>query len=113
MNNYAYPAGADNKQAPWNKPNPIKIPITICLSISKDFEIEIEDYERDAEGQIDPASYDIQEAVKKIVLPSELSKLIRDHNLNVKSYEMKEALEDCSGWFIDDITTIPEGYGDA
>ena len=53
--NYNYPAGADNPSAPWNQPipEPIEIPITISICMSKEIYVQTQNYEeceRDENG---------------------------------------------------------------
>ena len=46
MNNYDYPVGADNKDAPWNEKSnkPKKVEVTVSITLSKTVEVEVDDY---------------------------------------------------------------------
>ena len=41
MNNYDYPVGADNKDAPWNEKSnkPKKVEVTVSITLSKTVEV--------------------------------------------------------------------------
>ena len=46
--NYHYPAGADDENAPWNQPDNEQKPITVAadaeFSIKKNIDVEVTDY---------------------------------------------------------------------
>ena len=87
MNNYDYPAGADNEDAPWNEKTK-KILVTVSMTISKDVEIEVPE-------QYDPEY--LQEYVEdQVFLPG---------NWYGYQYDHKVA-NDLADWFIDDFTVI-------
>lgn len=87
MNNYDYPAGADNEDAPWNEKTK-KILVTVSMTISKDVEIEVPE-------QYDPEY--LQEYVEdQVFLPG---------NWYGYQYNNKVA-NDLADWFIDDFTVI-------
>lgn len=46
MNNYDYPLGADNENAPWNQsaPDPIDVDCCVSYSLSKSMPISVSDY---------------------------------------------------------------------
>lgn len=82
MNNYDYPVGADNKDAPWNQenPKPHKIEVTVSITLSKTVEIEVDDYiseeEVDENGNYntyyDYSDCDLEKAVRdQIWLPTD------------------------------------------
>lgn len=83
-----------------------EIPVTICLAISKTFNITVPDCE-------DP---DLFSAVDdQITLPTDLAhytKVMFDKDLDLKAAKMprylKSAINDCTGWVIDDFEIIPE-----
>lgn len=49
MDNYNYPMGADNRDAPWNQSNPKKVEfeVTISQTLSKSVTVTTTDYEED------------------------------------------------------------------
>jgi hypothetical protein len=81
MNNYDYSWGADTPNAPWNQsgPEPKEVDVTVSITLSKQFTIEVNDYkeytDQDEDGiytTIDFSDCDLKEAVKRqIYLPHE------------------------------------------
>jgi hypothetical protein len=75
MNNYDYPAGADNEFAPWNEKTK-KISVTISMTISKSVNINV-----DTNLNLD--EYELKRLVEEqVVLPTDSD----------------------SSWYIDDFT---------
>lgn len=104
MNNYDYPAGSDNDLAPWNEPADLpgkEIEVTVSITMSKTFTIEVNDYtvERyiDEDGYSDYYDYsecNLEKAVREqIYLPDEAYRLYDDNQVIKK---------DLSGWIVDD-----------
>lgn len=121
MNNYYYPLGADDSSAPWNEKElpSIKIPVTVSITLSKQFEIEVNDYELTEEWDDDFGTYykpnyedcDLKQAVKnQIYLPHELSDLLKKQKVAGKfnKYTEKKIIEDLSNWCVDDFEVISE-----
>lgn len=98
MDNYNYPMGADNSDAPWNEKEipKRKIEVTVSVTLSKTVEVEVDDYELKEEGvdedgcfyeDIDYSQCNLKRAVEEqITLPQDA----------------------CNGWDIDDFEVILE-----
>lgn len=110
MNNYDYAIGSDNGEAPWNKEQqPKKVSVTVSMTISKDVEVELWDYEYDDEGNIEYSPTDLEEAVQnQIYLPVEVSEIIRSKLTNIELDSIKEILDDTSNWNVDEFEVIPD-----
>ena len=73
MDNYNYPIGADNPDAPWNE---VELPaidteVTVSITISKTIKVPVVDYTLDEEGNIDFSECDLKKAVEEnIRLPN-------------------------------------------
>lgn len=111
MNNYDYPLGSDNSDAPWNqvdKPE-MEIEVLVSVTLSKVVKIKVKDYEdngwsKDEDGvlchDIDYSNCDIKSAVtEQIVLPHEAYK---------KSPLGSNTHQDLSDWNVDDFEVILE-----
>ena len=108
MNNYDYPWGADNSEAPWNQsdPEPRKVNVTVSITLSKQLTIEVDDYKEYADidedgnqyGEIDYSECDLKKAVQEqINLPNETYKLVLK---DTKYYN------DLKNWCVDDFEVI-------
>lgn len=107
MNNYDYPWGADTSDAPWNQsdPEPKKVDVTVSITLSKHFTIEVNDYieevDQDEDGiytTIDYSDCDLKKAVQEqINLPNEAYKLAL---IETKYYN------DLKDWCVDDFEVI-------
>ena len=118
MDNYNYPMGADNKDAPWNQTdNPEReIEVTISVTLSKTVKIKVSDYEiadsgKDEDGNyfedIDYSNCNLREAVEnQIYLPQEAGQLIEDFAIGTA--KARYMVEDLSNWNVDDFEVIPE-----
>ena len=87
MDNYNFPIGADNLDAPWNE---VELPaidteVTVSITISKTIKVPVRDYTIDEEGEIDFSDCDLKKAVEEN---------IRLPNIN--------------GWDLDNFEVIPE-----
>ena len=65
MDNYNYPIGADNPDAPWNE---VELPaidteVTVSITISKTIKVPVIDYTIDEEGYPDLSNCDLKQAV--------------------------------------------------
>ena len=106
MDNYNYPCGTDEPNAPWNQvDNPEReIEVTVSVTLSKTVKIKVSDYEitdsgKDEDGEyfedIDYSNCDLKGAVEEqIVLPQSAHTYVKG-NLKVH--------EDLSNWCVDDL----------
>ena len=104
--NYNYPLGADNPDAPWNqKENPEReIEVTVSVTLSKTIKVKVSDYDiidsgKDEDGEyfedIDYSNCDLKGAVEEqIVLPQSAHMYVKN---NPKVHE------DLSNWCVDDL----------
>ena len=109
MDNYNYPCGTDEPNAPWNQvDNPEReIEVTVSVTLSKTVKIKVSDYEitdsgKDEDGKyfedIDCSNCDLKSAVEEqIVLP-------QSAHMYVKSNP--KVREDLSNWCVDDFEVI-------
>lgn len=96
-------------RAPWNfeEKEPIKIPVTVSITLSKTMDVYVNDYETttdwDEEGPISNNDYsncNLYSAVKEqILLPNELYNVVKG-----TPYES----EDLKDWNVDDFEVINE-----
>ena len=73
MDNYNFPIGADNPDAPWNEVElpPKDVEVTISVIVSKTMKVPVRDYTIDEEGNIDFSECDLKKAVEEnIRLPN-------------------------------------------
>lgn len=103
--NYNYPLGADNPDAPWNQEeNPEReIEVTVSVTLSKTIKVKVSDYDiinsgKDEDGEyfeeVDYSNCDLKSAVEEqIALP-------QNAYIYVKS--KPEVHEDLSNWCVDD-----------
>ena len=108
-NNYDYPCGTDDPNAPWNQvDNPEReIDVTVSVTLSKTVKIKVSDYEitdsgKDEDGEyfedIDCSNCDLKSAVEEqIVLPQSAHMYVKS---NPKVHE------DLSNWCVDDFEVI-------
>lgn len=106
MNNYDYPCGTDEPNAPWNQvDNPEReIEVIVSVTLSKTVKIKVSDYEitdsgKDEDGEyfedIDYSNCDLKGAVEEqIVLPQSAHMYVKS---NPKVHE------DLSNWCVDDL----------
>lgn len=108
--NYNYPVGADNADAPWNEDikEPQEVEVTVSITLSKTVKVKVTDYrvaleERDIEGELyhvyDYYDCDLKGAVKdQIILPNEAYK-----HVGYPLFESsKQAYENLKDWTVDD-----------
>lgn len=115
----------DTPDAPWNqKDNEEKeVNVTVSITMSKTFTLKTTNYEVIDAGEDEDGDYyedleftDLKEDIENnFVLPQNLSNLVNimfQEDLDLKAAGMpkclKDALEDCSGWDIDEIECIEE-----
>lgn len=108
--NYNYPEGADNPDAPWyEKENkPVEVEVTVSLTLSKRVKIYTTDYEEVLEKDEDDISFisidlsncDLKKAVKEqIILPQDAYKSMLSGT---------KIRKDLSNWNVDDFEVIKE-----
>ena len=114
-NNYDYPLGVDNPNAPWNQEeNPEReIEVTVSVTLSKTIKVKVSDYDiidsgKDEDGEsfedIDYSTCNLEKAVKEqIVLPQDAWKSL-DYSLKNKS----KIINDLKDWIVDDFEIIQE-----
>ena len=106
MDNYNYPCGTDEPNAPWNQAdNPEReIEVTVSVTLSKTIKIKVSDYEitdsgKDEDGEyfenIDYSNCDLKGAVEEqIVLPQSAHMYVKGNS---------KVQEDLSNWYVDDL----------
>ena len=106
MDNYNYPCGTDEPNAPWNQAdNPEReIEVTVSVTLSKTVKIKVSDYEitdsgKDEDGEyfedIDYSNCNLKDAVKEqIVLPQSAHMYVKGNS---------KVQEDLSNWCVDDL----------
>ena len=117
--NYNYPLGADNPDAPWNQEeNPEReIEVTVSVTLSKTIKVKVSDYDiidsgKDEDGnyfeEVDYSNCDLKGAVEsQYILPQEAHQC-------VASYACKAGLKSCPeanmlrDWNVDDFEVITE-----
>lgn len=64
-NNYDYPCGTDDPNAPWNEVElpAINTEVTVSITISKTIKVPVVDYTLDEEGYPDFSNCDLKQAV--------------------------------------------------
>lgn len=110
MDNYNYPVGADNADAPWNEniKTPQEIEVTVSITLSKTVKVKVDDYrvtleERDEEGELyqvyDFYDCNLKKAVEnQVILPNEAYK-----HVGYPLFESsKKAYNDLKDWVVDD-----------
>lgn len=105
MNNYDYPLGVDNDNAPWNQRNnpEREIEVTVSLTLSKTMKVKVDDYIVDDDGEIDYSECDLKKAVnEQIVLPHEAWQQIVKPSFN------PVIISELKGWDVDDYEVIIE-----
>lgn len=106
MDNYNYPCGTDEPNAPWNQAdNPEReIEVTVSVTLSKTVKIKVSDYEitdsgKDEDGEyfedIDYSNCNLKNAVEEqVILPQSAHTYVKG---NPKVHE------DLSNWCVDDL----------
>lgn len=114
--NYNYPLGTDNEDAPWNqKDNPEReVEVTVSVTLSKTVKVKVCDYkiidsDKDEDGEpfedVDYSECDLKDAViSQFYLPQDAGKVLK--NSYVASLE--NLADDFSGWNVDELEVVPE-----
>ena len=113
-----YPAGTEyTKDAPWNEhlKEPVKIKVTVSMTLSKEFEIEVDDYNTEDDGTLDFSDCDLKAAVRdQVYLPDEagdnIEFLKEKAKTDYKVYETisKNMIEEFKDWNVDDFEVITD-----
>lgn len=101
--NYPTMSQSDWDRAPWNQedPKPKSIQVTISVTLSKTVDIEVDDYDIDAEGYYDYSNCDLLKAVEaQIIMPQDAYNVIKGTSLDVKRNQ------DLKDWNIDDFEVM-------
>lgn len=116
MDNFNYPVGSDNSEAPWNntEPKEEEVEVTVSLTISKTIKIKSNNYTEhfdvDEEGhhysyiEWNNLKRDIED---KVTLPHELAGVIGEDDTIVNS-NLRKSIEDCKDWVVDDFEVVLE-----
>lgn len=127
--NYNYPMGADDKNAPWNehKNTSVEVEVTISQSLSKTAKIQVSDYNVE-----EIADYDGTRIIKDIVYDftdTDLRKHYKEQYYTIeellvqlkvyltediayrpkedpKLHKLQTLLESCEGWLVDETEVI-------
>lgn len=106
MDNYNYPCGTDEPNAPWNQAdNPEReIEVTVSVTLSKTVKIKVSDYEindsgKDEDGEyfedIDYSNCNLKDAVEEqVILPQSAHMYVKGNS---------KVQEDLSNWYVDDL----------
>lgn len=109
----------DGPDAPWNEEEkPSKtVYVTVSITMSKFMEIKVDDYIADCDDEeAHNTEYVLANAVNNtVVLPHELSRYMKSffkYDPSFKNVEvpkhLKEIMEGCDNWIIDDMEVIRE-----
>lgn len=114
--NYNYPVGADNAEAPWNQTdNPEReVEVTVSITLSKTLKVRVDDYQivdsgKDEDGKyfedIDYSNCDLKEAVvNQTYLPSDAGIILRDSDVS----SLESIANDFLDWNVDEFEVMLE-----
>lgn len=108
------PIGSDTSDAPWNQysNDPIKIKVTVSMTISKIVEVEVTDYDTyiDEDNLCnDFSDCDLYNAVRSQVwLPNEVHKALSKVVESSGDKEAIKRLNDLKDWEVDDFEVVSE-----
>lgn len=118
MSNYPNLTSSEEINAPWNKEEnkPIEMEVTVCMTISKTFKIQVDDYKlvEDDDGStfIDDSYCNFYEAIKEqVYLPTEIGDELKQdfkYKDKISLHKYKKVIEDIQDWNIDDLNIIRE-----
>lgn len=102
--NYNYPMGADTPDAPWNQESQEykRVKVIASITLSKDLEIDVNDYTIDQDKFLKDAKIDFSECdlktavIEQHIFPYEAYKYVN------RDYLKKEL----KGWIIDDFEVM-------
>ena len=116
MNTNDYPAGADNKFAPWREKcnKELEVEVTVSLSLCKTFTIKTTNYVMDEDGKVEVIDLP-GEVEARAILPNNLSDFVEklfNYHPELEKVEMpkklKKAIEDSKDWVVVDYDIIIE-----
>lgn len=99
MDNYP-PGAANDPDAPYNQPLAEPYEITVSMTFSKTFTIDILKYE---DRLVNEADIRLQ-----YFLPDEILKAVSEPDTEYKKVLLNQMKNDASDWTVDDITIIEE-----
>jgi len=99
MNNYP-PGAANDPDAPYNQPLAEPYEVTVSMTLSKTFTIDVLKHE---DRLIDEADIRLQR-----FLPDEILKLVSEKDSEYKKLILNQMRNDASDWVVDDIAIVEE-----
>lgn len=99
MNNYP-PGAANDPDAPYNQPLAEPYEVTVSMTLSKTFTVDILKHE---DRLIDEADIRLQR-----FLPDEILKLVSEKDSEYKKLILNQMRNDASDWVVDDIAIVEE-----
>ncbi len=120
--NYNYPAGADNADAPWNQPpdpEPIVVNVEVFVTLRHESTVGTDNYTEGVDGsgcynrELHDSSADIEKLYRNqhFMVPRLLEQLARYIEQDLKDpsidrarrQQLKLMLLECQGWKVDDV----------
>ena len=99
MNNYP-PGAANDPDAPYNQPLAEPYEVTVSMTLSKTFTIDVLKHE---DRLIDEADIRLQR-----FLPDEILKLVSEKDSEYKKLALNQMRSDASDWIVDEIAIVEE-----
>ena len=99
MNNYP-PGAANDPDAPYNQPLAEPYEVTVSMTLSKTFTIDVLKHE---DRLIDEADIRLQR-----FLPDEILKLVSERDSEYKKLILNQMRGDASDWVVDEIAIVEE-----
>ena len=99
MNNYP-PGAANDPDAPYNQPLAEPYEVTVSMTLSKTFTIDVLKHE---DRLIDEADIRLQH-----FLPDEILKLVSEKDTEYRKLTLNQMRNDASDWVVDDIAIVEE-----
>lgn len=122
--NYHYPAGADNEQAPWNQVDIPEKEFDVCVSqsLSKSTSIYTQDYQPEYDEETghtdaDTTNTDWKKAYQNVAMTpldiinaaGKLAKaFLEEGKTRVEGIYLKSLVEECKDWSNDELEVIEE-----
>ena len=99
MNNYP-PGAANDPDAPYNQPLAEPYEVTVSMTLSKTFTIDVLKHE---DRLIDEADIRLQR-----FLPDEILKLVSEKDSEYRKLALNQMRSDASDWIVDEIAIVEE-----
>ena len=99
MNNYP-PGAANDPDAPYNQPLAEPYEVTVSMTLSKTFTIDVLKHE---DRLIDEADIRLQH-----FLPDEILKAVSEKDSEYKKLALNQMRNDASDWIVDEIAIVEE-----